>query len=233
MSPGSNLGLLFLHALPLDGSMWGACADLLPGSTDAPDLYGLGDTVEDWAAEVLKAAKGERLIVVGCSVGGSCAIEVAAAAPGRVAALVLIGTKAGHSPDPKLHAEALDLIEREGLAAAWERYWEPLFSQSTDRRVVEAARSTALAIQPEDIAHGVTAFHSRPSRALFVSKCPIPMTVVTGEDDVAPGLQSSAALAAAAPRGSLHVIPSCGHYVPLERPDALRAILKDVIESQA
>ena len=233
MSPSSKLGLLFLHALPLDGSMWAAYEDLLPGSFHAPDLYGLGNSVEDWAAEALKAAKGECVIVVGCSVGGSCAIEVAAAAPGRVAALVLIGTKARHHPDPGLHATALDLIEQEGMGRAWERYWAPLFSESTDRKVVEAARGVALRQPPEDIARGITVFHSRPSRERFVSESQIPITVVTGEDDAAPGLKLSTELAAAAPQGSLHAIPSCGHYVPLEQPDALRAILQDVIESQA
>ena len=104
MSSGSDLGLLFLHALPLDGSMWAAHEDLLPGSSCAPTLYGFGTTVEAWAMAALRMAKGDRLIVVGCSVGGSCAIEVATAAPDRVAALVLIGTKAKHSPDPDLHA---------------------------------------------------------------------------------------------------------------------------------
>jgi pimeloyl-ACP methyl ester carboxylesterase len=27
----------------------------------------------------------------------------------------------------------------------------------------------------------------------------------------------------------LHIIPECGHYAPLERPDALNQILRDVI----
>ncbi len=233
MSPDSTLGLLFLHALPLDGSMWAAQEDLLPGSSHAPTLYGLGDTVESWAREALKGAKGDRLIVVGCSVGGSCALDVAVAAPDRVAALVLIGTKAKHSPDPALHAAALEIIESEGLSRAWAAYWAPLFSRSTDERVLEAARSAALSQQPADIARGVTAFHRRKSRDRFVSDCRIPIIVVTGEDDVAPGLKHSAELAASAALGRLYVIPSCGHYVPLEQPNALRAILDDVITSQA
>jgi pimeloyl-ACP methyl ester carboxylesterase len=95
-----KLQLLFLHALPFDGSMWAAQAQLLPGSTFTPTLYPFGDSVEAWAAVALKVAKGDRLIVVGCSVGGSCALELALAAPNRVAALVLIGTKAAHRPDP-------------------------------------------------------------------------------------------------------------------------------------
>jgi len=50
--------------------MWAGQMALLPGSTYAPTLYALGDSVEEWAAEALKLVKGDRLIVVGCSVGG-------------------------------------------------------------------------------------------------------------------------------------------------------------------
>ncbi len=99
--------------------------------------------------------------------------------------------------------------------------------------MVEVAQRTALRQAPKDIACGVTVFHSRRSRDQLVSKCQSPIIVITGEDDVAPGLKASAELAASAEQGSLHVIPSCGHYVPLEQPNALRAILRDVIKSQA
>lgn len=213
--------------------MWATQMDLLPGATHAPTLYGFGKSVESWAIEVLKRATSGRLVVVGCSVGGSCALEVAAAVPDRVAALVLIGTKAKHDPDPDLQAAALELIEKEGISGAWVRYWAPLFSKSAEEEVVEAAKNSALGQQLKDIACGVTAFHSRQSRDQFVSECQSPIIVITGEDDVAPGMKASAELAASAVRGSLHVIPSCGHYVPLEQPNALRAILSDVVKAQS
>ena len=225
--------MLFLHALPLDGSMWTAYADMCPGSFCAPTLYGLGDSVEQWADEALRRAAGDRLIVVGCSVGGSCALEVALAAPQRVAALVLIVTKARHVPDPGLHAEAVDLIANEGMEAAWAQYWAPLFSKSADEDIVTAARAKALCCSPADIASGVTAFHSRRSRDTSVPEIRCPVIVVTGEDDVAPGPEASTRLAASARRGRLHVVPSCGHYVPLEKPDRMRVILEEALRAGA
>jgi len=232
MGDPRKLELLLLHALPLDGGMWAGQMDLLPGSSYAPTLYGLGETVEEWAAAALDLLKGDRLIVVGCSVGGSCAIEAAVAAPDRVAALVLIGTKAEHRRDPALHAAALRMLRERGMERAWRHYWAPLFSASADKDVIATGKRIALAQSPEAVARGITAFHSRPSRLDFLSGYPGPIVVVTGADDTAPGPKTSAAQAEAAPMGSLHVIAESGHYVPLERPSELNAILRTLIAAQ-
>jgi pimeloyl-[acyl-carrier protein] methyl ester esterase len=223
--------LVLLHALPLDAAMWEAQREILPGATCAPTLYGLGDRVEDWAAAVLKRVTGGRLILVGCSVGGSCALEIAAAAPERVEALVLIGTKASHRPDPALHAAAIETVRERGLESAWNEFWAPSFSRSAGEGVVDHAKRIALRQSPVDVARGVTAFHTRPSRDRVLSDYAGPVVVVTGAEDTAPGPKVSAAQAAQAPKGRLVVVPDCGHYVPLERPERLSAILNDVISS--
>lgn len=225
--------ILYLHALPLDGSMWARQMGLGSGFTIAPNLYTLGDTVEEWAAGALQLTMSDRLIVIGCSVGGSCALEVAMAAPERVAALILIGTKAAHRPNPEFCASALELLERRGTDATWDTYWAPLFSKRADPAVVEAARQSALQQPPADLARGIEVFHSRPSRDQFIANWLKPVAVVTGDDDVAPGVAVSKATAASAVNGRLHIVPSCGHYVPLEQPNALNAILSEVIEELA
>lgn len=224
--------LIFLHALPLDGSMWASQMDLLPGHAHAPTLYGFVDTVEEWAAAALRLVSGDRLIVVGCSVGGSCAVEIAAVAPERVAALVLIGTKADHRPDPDLHAAARQMLREHGVENAWQTYWAPLFSSSVDPGVVAEAKAIALGQSAEAISRGVTAFHTRPSRGAFLKAVRCPVIVVTGADDIAPGPAVSAAQAHEAHRGRVHVIPDCGHYVPLEQPGRLNGILREVIEDE-
>ena len=229
MTAGRKLELLFLHALPLDGSMWAAQKQLLPGSTHTPTLYPFGDSVEAWAAAALKVAKGDRLIVVGCSVGGSCALELALAAPNRVAALVLIGTKAAHRPDPVLHASALETLQKKGLEEAWRIFWAPLFSPSAKSQVIGDAKRIVHRQSPGDVARGVTAFHSRPSREQFLSAFPRPVIVVAGADDVAPGPEVSAAQARSPQHGRLYIVPESGHYVPLEQPECLSEILHDVI----
>lgn len=225
----TDLGLLLLHALPLDGSMWTDFQDILPGSTFTPTLYDTGNSMKEWVEAALRQASTHRLVVVGCSVGASCAIEIAAAAPERVAALVLIGCKAEHNPDPQLHATAIDILNKHGVDQAWDKFWKPLFSRHTKDSIVERARNSAQAQSPQNIANGVTVFHTRPSRGQFLAQCSIPITIVTGEDDVAPGVEKSRAISASLQNGKFHIIPKCGHYVPIEQPQAIKKIIKNVI----
>lgn len=228
-----NLELLLLHALPLDGSMWASQLDLLPGATYAPTLYGFGDRVEDWAAEALSLPKGNQLIVVGCSVGGSCALEVAALAPERVAGLVLIGTKAARRLDLAIKARDVDALQKQGLEAAWQEWWEPAFSTKTSSTIIAEARSILIRQPLEDVIRGVRAFHSRQSRDDVLSTYSGPVHVVTGADDFLPGITISSNQADLAQNGCLHVIPDCGHYVPMEQPEALNSIVRQLIDQVA
>lgn len=170
----------------------------------------------------------ERIVVVGCSVGGSCALEVARMAPERVVALVLIGTNARHRPNPAFYARALGILQNGGVEAAWDEYWHPLFHDS-NRDARAAGRELAVSHTAEDIARGTSVFHTRPDLEHVLAAFEGPVVYVTGDADVAPGRESSARQAALARNGRLHVIEHCGHYVPLERADELNAILCDVI----
>ena len=78
----------------------------------------------------MKHVQENRIVVVGCSVGGSCALEILNLAPERVAATILIGTKARHDPDPVFFREASKIIENQGVKTAWKQLWEPLFLQN-------------------------------------------------------------------------------------------------------
>lgn len=221
--------LLLLHALPLDGSMWDAQLGLLPGATYAPTLYRYGHRVEDWADEALKLASGNQIVVVGCSVGGSCALEVAALAPKRVAGLVLVGTKAARRPDPAFHATAIKVLREQGLEVAWREWWEPAFSAESPRSIIAEAKRILMLQTLEDVVLGVEAFHRRNSRDDVLSTFTGPIHVVTGAADAFPGLITSSKQAELALNGYLHVIPECGHYVPMERPEALNSIIKKAI----
>jgi pimeloyl-ACP methyl ester carboxylesterase len=153
--------LVLLHALPLDGTMWANEMHLLPGKTIAPTLYSYGESIEDWARAVLELTTEETFVVVGNSVGGSCALEVARQAPRRVKAVILIGAKAGVRPDPLFRDEAVRILNERGMEEAWSKYWIGLFGVNADPRVVERARQVACSLDIGDVVRGVKAFHNR------------------------------------------------------------------------
>jgi pimeloyl-ACP methyl ester carboxylesterase len=167
----------------------------MPEATHAPTLYALGDLVSEWASAILNRVQGDRLIVVGNSVGGSCAVEIAALAPDRIAALVLIAAKAGHKPDPALHANAVWVLCGKGVEAAWEMYWAPLFSRSASAKVVVDAKRIAAGLSKREIVRGVTAFHTRVGRKGLLSMLQCPILCISDEYDVAPSLAITAAQA--------------------------------------
>lgn len=225
------MDLVLLHALPLDASMWRWQNELLEGRTHAPTLYGFGDTLSNWADAVLSEISAERLIVVGNSVGGSVGLEMAAQAPNRVAALILVGAKAGHRADPGLQQEALDLLSNSGVEAAWSKYWAPLFSTYASSAPREEAKNIAAKLSVAKISCGVNAFHTRQPRNELLEELDCPVICVMGEHDVVPGLKTMRAQAKAARNGQLIVVPDCGHYVPLERPQAMNSIIRTVLKT--
>jgi len=222
------MNAVLLHPLPLDARIWAPEMRSLAGHVVAPDMYALGDSIEAWASGVLERAGQGPLAFVGCSVGGSCAIEVACLAPERVRLLVLVGAKAGHRPEPALRDEAVRVLSTEGMAGAWTRYWAPLFGPNADPEVVERARRSAFEQDVEDVIRGVRVFHGRSDRSEFLEGLDVPVCVVSGEHDRTPS--EGAELAARLRRGSFHRVAGAGHYVPLERPAELTAIVRQAME---
>ncbi len=117
----------------------------------------------------------------------------------------------------------VQMLAQHGMRAAWPEYWRPLIAPGADPRVVEAARSIAFAQDVDAVIRGVRVFHSRPDRVTFLEAADFPVLIVTGEHDRIP--RNAEALAASLRHGSFERVEGSGHYVPLERPATLRAIL--------
>jgi pimeloyl-ACP methyl ester carboxylesterase len=203
-----------------------------PGSGSvAPDLYELGDSMEAWASGVLDLLEPGPLVLVGNSVGGSCAIEMARLAPHRVRLIVLVGAKPGHRPEPAFRDQAVRVIAEEGMAAAWQEYWEPLFAADTEPSVLQRARAIALSLSVDAVINGVQVFHSRPDRSAFLESLDVPVLVVSGAHDRTPG--NSSALVAKLRSGSFRLVEGAGHYVPIERPTEFAAIVRLAMDGLA
>ena len=146
---------VFLHAFPLDGRMWQDQTALWPDSY-APTLYGFGETMTTWANRVLATAPRGPLTLVGCSMGGSCALEVTRLAPDRVRALVLVGAKAAVRHDPPERDRWIDMARSGEIAS----------EQSAD-----------------DLVRAINAFHMRPDAQSVLAAFMRPVHVVVGAND--------------------------------------------------
>lgn len=215
--------------MPLDGSLWPSDLWDLADVVTAPTLYSAGPSLTAWATTALSQIDDDDLFVIGNSVGGSCALEVARLAHERIRGVVLIGAKAGSRPEPAVREEAILLLRREGVDAAWARYWAPLFAPGTDPLVLDRGLAMARNLTVAQQVNGVSAFHTRPDRTAFLAELDIPVTIVRGEHDRVP--KDAARLASTLRRGSFVEVPGSGHYVPLEQPDRLLDIAGEAIDA--
>jgi pimeloyl-ACP methyl ester carboxylesterase len=112
---GSGREVLLIHAGVTDRRSWRWLIERLGGGyrCAAFDMRGYGETEyeseEGWspvddALAVLDAASLRRPVVIGGSMGGQLAIDLALARPERVAGLVLIGTAVRGAPYPELES---------------------------------------------------------------------------------------------------------------------------------
>ena len=213
--------LVLLHALPFDHRMW----DLTPVvGAYSPTLYGSGDSLPQWAAAVLSELPSDDLFVVGNSVGGSCALEMARAAPERVRGVILIGTKIGVRPDPVARDAVIAVLREQGVEAAWRRYWRPLLGAACAEPTVSTARRIALEQGVDDLVNGVRAFYDRRDHTAFVRNWTGRLMLVNGAGDQTP---SPAVSAAGAPDAPQLMVEGAGHYVPLEQPKPLGRIIRE------
>jgi 3-oxoadipate enol-lactonase len=230
--------VLLIHAGGMDGRMWHPLVERLEDRywLIVPDLRGHGTTplpptefshVDDLLA-VLDDLKVERTAVVGCSMGGHVALELATAAPARVNALVLMASSLeidDWSEEIRQYwAQESELVEAGNIDGAVElnaRIWGR--EGETDELVAEMAR-TSLEHQA-----GVEA----PERELTVdlASIAVPTLAISGGRDFADFARIADRIAAAVPGAQRAEIADAGHLIPLERPDETAELLVPFLEA--
>jgi len=209
--------VLLLHALPLDERMWEPRADAV-----APRLYGRGNSMEGWAESILAEVTGD-FVVVGASMGGYCALEIARQAPERVRGLALAGARVdADSPERREgRARTIELIRARGAEGLWEDMRPKLFPPA-DTDAVAFARGLALEQRPDELVAAVEAIRDRRDSTEVVAALESPALFAVGTSDpfVSPAEAPSSA--------ELRVFET-GHLPSLERPDEFDAVLAEFL----
>jgi 2-succinyl-6-hydroxy-2,4-cyclohexadiene-1-carboxylate synthase len=214
------------------------------GASDAPAdpaRYGMEQCVSDLLA-LFDRLEIARASLLGYSMGGRVALNLAIAAPERIRALVLECASPGIAdPDERLarrrsDAALADMIEREGIEAFVD-YWErlPLFASQAalpaairDRQRAQRLANTArgLATSLRRIGTGMMEpLHDR------LGGIQSPVLLIAGERDEK-YCRLGRSMAGAIPAARLVVVPDAGHAVHLEQPEAFHRHVLEFLESE-
>ena len=230
---GSGPVLLLTHGYSSTSAMWQGQVEALSknhrlvlwdmrghGQSDYPGdpaAYSEALTVGDMAA-LLDQVGASSAIVGGLSLGGYMSLAFYRAHPERVGALLIIDTGPGFKKDDARDAwnrrahDTGDRFEREGLAV--------LKSASRERSTVSHRDASGLARAARGM---LTQRDARVIESLPDIK--VPSLVVVGADDT-PFLAASDYMAAKIPGAGKVVIPSAGHAVNIDQPQAfIEAVL--------
>ena len=221
------MNIVQLHAIPLDEQMWEPQYEALDDfDVFAPNLYALRGTMEQRAEGVLDQVEGD-LVAVGASMGGYCALALAALAPERVRALALVGSRADADSDERRRARAdtIAVISSEGAEGLWRAMRPRLFPPEAPVEAVERARAIALQQEPESLVAAVEAIRDRADRTDVARSLGGALLVVAGSRD--PFI--SPAEARALGNGAVVVLDGAGHLQSLERPEEFNAVLLEFL----
>jgi len=249
---GAGHPLLLLHGFTGSAATWSPLSarfaptfrtialDLIGhGRSDSPpdaQRYQIEHCVADLLA-VLDALNIERADVLGYSMGGRVALHLAAAAPGRIGALVLESSSPGIADQAERAARIASddalagSIERDGIAAFVER-WErlPLFASQAALSAAIRTRLRAQRLQndPRGLANSLRGMGAGRQPPLWdrLATLDIPTLLIAGQLDAKyRGIAHQMALAL--PDVRTVIVPGAGHAVHLEQPNAF---IQNVLE---
>ena len=185
------------------------------------DVYS-DPSIDGMARRVLEGAP-ERFVLLGFSMGGFVAREIALTAPDRVEAMVLVATSArATSPQEHARKEAiLAQLEESGFKGMSRKALARGIHPDHPDRDALVARLKAMGA---DLGGDVMARQLRATREDGYGDLPkiaAPTLVIAGRQDMLRPMDELERLAAGIPDAQFEVFEDCGHMVPLEQPDQL------------
>lgn len=237
---GKGAPLLFLHGVQgMPG--WAQALEVLSRRYDvlAPDHPGFGwSDAPDWIDDVpdlsffyldlLDALDLKDVHVVGASLGGWIALEMAIRSTARIRSLTLAsaaGIRVDGVPRGDMFIATPAELGRllyadEGIAAKWAAQWQstPELQEIYDRNRHAAAKYTW---QPRLY---------NPKLARWLHRVDVPTHIMWGDADRLIPPAHAAALQSFIRGAAVTMLPGCGHLLPIERPDLFADTVAGFIE---
>ncbi len=252
---GEGPAMLLLHGFTGSTATWtphltafegftAVAVDLLGhGGSDTPPTpsrYRMERCVDDLTS-LLDSLEIERAAVLGYSMGGRIALQLAFQAPERLWALVLESASPGLEDiaerEERVRSDGAlaNEIERDGIAAFVDRWQAVALFASQDRlpaTVREELRRQRLRNKPVGLANSLRGAGAGVAEPVLnrLGEIRIPTLLIAGALD-----QKYVALAhkmdEALPCARMHIVPEAGHTTHLEQPDAFDSAVREFLRA--
>jgi pimeloyl-ACP methyl ester carboxylesterase len=203
------------------------------GETELPESEVGAELLATDLRELLRALGIDRAFVLGYSMGGRIALQLALDAPEIVRALVLANSGMGVGPRPPGAEERrrglIEALERGDLETAAEQMTAASFSpglKERDPALFERYKRIKLANDPRAFARVWRAVMQSPPPDVSRLSCPV--LIVAGERDAFMSVQMARAAQAAIAGSRLKLLPT-GHTPALEGPQEFNRIVLDFL----
>ena len=244
----TSVPVLFVHAFPLNRTMWAPQVSAMVERCRciAADLRGFGDSVRqppysmeqyaDDLAGLLELLRVQKVVVVGCSMGGYVAFEFWRRYKDRVRAMVLVDTRptADTAEAMERRRQQIDLVRAEGSTAIANAQIASMVGKTTREKQPDTydAVHRMIAQAPVDgIAGALEAMMKRPDSTADLAAIDVPTLVVVGEEDAITPVKEARAMHEKIPGSSLQVIAQAGHLSNMERPAAFNHVLTEFVSA--
>jgi pimeloyl-ACP methyl ester carboxylesterase len=243
---GSGPVVVLVHGHPFDRSMWAPQVQALGSRfrVVAPDLRGFGDSpatpgivpmgeLADDVWELLGRLGVGDVAVVGLSMGGVVAMEMATSQPDRMWGLGLVATTAAAvtSDERRQRMELADEVERMGMSVLVESMAPRLFGPGTDDRVVAQVTEMMRRNNPVGAAAALRGRAHRPDYRAGLRALRTPTFVCTGSCDPWSTAAVTHELVACLRQPRRLTLADVGHLPNLEAPERFDLALGDFLDA--
>lgn len=234
---GRGIPLLFLHAFPLDQSMWDANRAALSKNFEliTVDLPGFGGssplagepTLAAMAQEIVKTIDGiglkDKFVIAGLSMGGYVLLQLLQQIPDRFRAVAFVSTRSAADTDAarENRFKNIDLVQKEGLKALADKSVPALVGKTSlqkDPSIGARVHASIEAQKPEGVVNALRAMAARSDTTSVLSQINVPALVVAGAEDVIIPSAEMEAMAHKIPTAEFNLMPEAGHLLNIEQP---------------
>jgi pimeloyl-ACP methyl ester carboxylesterase len=177
---------------------------------------------------LMRSQRLDRVSLIGISMGGWVAAEIAAMNPQGLKSLVLVDA-AGIKPEVGEIAEVLMVSPDGAQKAQFHDQAKAPNLQELDAQMTQERRDTLWRNREMTSRLCWTPYFHNPSLPAYLRNVQVPTLIVWGREDNFIPLNSGELLLRSIPGAALHVIDNCGHFPHLEQPQELQEVVLDFL----